>query len=232
MNEGESIMDHDTVVRQRMTEKYLLEELDPQVRDEFEEHYFDCQECARDVRAGSEFVIQSRIVLAQRPDPISAHATAPVRQQPGREWFAWLRPAFAVPAMALLLVVIGYQNLVTFPQLTRGVNQPQVLAATTVNLLTYGGNGSPLVVHRGEGFLLNIIIPPGHGYAAYRVDLHSPAGGVESVPIPASADDTWPIRFPGASRQSGNYKLSVHGITPSGQDIEVGSGSFQLQVRE
>jgi len=32
-------MDHDIVVRDRMTEKYLLEELDPHVRGEFEEHF-------------------------------------------------------------------------------------------------------------------------------------------------------------------------------------------------
>src|ERR1035441_1684537 len=41
-------MDHDAVVRQNMTERYLLNELDPEARDEFEEHYFDCPDCAAD----------------------------------------------------------------------------------------------------------------------------------------------------------------------------------------
>ena len=31
-------MDHDTVVRQKLTERYLLNELDPEARDNFEEH--------------------------------------------------------------------------------------------------------------------------------------------------------------------------------------------------
>lgn len=226
-------MDHDVVVREKMTEKYLLKELGPEVRDEFEEHFFGCQECALDVRAGSEFVAHSKVVLAGSPEPISTHATGRGLNPVNRGWFAWLRPAFAVPALALLLAVIGYQNLVTLPPLMRAVNQPQVLPATTVNLLTYGANAPPLIVRPGEGFLLNVIIPPDHRYAGYKVDLYNPAGAVEaSVPIPASADDTWPIRFPGANWQSGSYKLTVHGMTASGQDVEVGSASFQLQIQK
>jgi len=77
-----------------------------------------------------------------------------------------------------------------------------------------------------------VIVPPGHRYEAYKVDLYTPAGGVESVPISASADDTWPIRFPGANLHSGAYKLTVHGVTASGQNVEVGSSSFQLQVQK
>jgi hypothetical protein len=122
---------------------------------------------------------------------------------------------------------------VTVPQLTHALNQPQVLPAATVNLLTYGTNASPLVVRAGEGFLLNVIIPPGHSYASYRVELYNPAGHVEaSVPVPYSANDTWPIQFPAATRQSGTYKLTVHGLTTNGQEVEVGSSSFDLQVQK
>jgi len=37
--------------------------------------------------------------------------------------FAWLRPAFAIPTMAVLLVVVGYQNLVTYPQLEKVISK-------------------------------------------------------------------------------------------------------------
>jgi len=230
-------MDHDVVVREKMTEKYLLEELEPKLKDEFEEHFFDCPECALDVRAGSEFVANSRMVLAENPERVLVHAAIPApppfnRGRFASGWFAWLRPAIVAPAFAVLLVVIGYQNLVTLPQLMQVLNKPQVLPATTVSLLTYGANAAPLTVHPGEGFLLNVIVPPGHRYEAYKVDLYTPAGGVESVPISASADDTWPIRFPGANLHSGAYKLTVHGVTASGQNVEVGSSSFQLQVQK
>jgi hypothetical protein len=225
-------MDHEMVVRDKMTEKYLLTELDPELRDEFEEHFFDCPECAQDVRAASEFVEESKIVLAREPE--AAPQNFVQRPRPvSAGWFAWLRPAFAAPALAILLAVIGYQNLVTVPSLTHALNRPQILPAATVNLLTYGANASPLIVHAGEGFLLNVIVPPGRPYAAYRVDLYSPAGKLEtSLPVAATSDDTWPIRFPGTTQQSGAYKLTVHGLTTSGQDVEVGSGSFELQIQK
>ena len=46
-------MDHEVVVRQKLTERYLLGELDGQAREEFEEHYFDCPDCAVDVHAAA-----------------------------------------------------------------------------------------------------------------------------------------------------------------------------------
>src|ERR1700684_1717677 len=146
---GNSAMDHNMVVREKITEKYLLEELDPALRDEFEEHFFDCQECARDVRAASEFVAHSKVVLAERSATVAAFAKATPSPASSGGWFSWLRPAFAVPVLALLLVVIAYQNLATLPHLTKGVTQPQLLSAATVNLLTYGQNAPALLTHGG-----------------------------------------------------------------------------------
>ena len=100
-------MDHTAVVREKTTERYLLNELEPKVRDEFEEHYFDCPECAQDVSAGSLFVEHSKLVLGESPAPMPIRVAA----RPARGGiFAWLRPAFAVPALALLLAVVGYQK--------------------------------------------------------------------------------------------------------------------------
>src|SRR5450755_709212 len=111
-----ALMDHDVVVRHKMTEQYLLGELDPEARDEFEEHFFDCADCALDVHAGALFVEESKVVLADKPEPVSTALPAAIPSKPG--WLAglrsMLRPAFAVPVMALLLAVIGYQNLVTY----------------------------------------------------------------------------------------------------------------------
>jgi hypothetical protein len=231
--EGDVGMDHEVVVREKITEKYLLEELDPALRDEFEEHFFDCPECAFDVRAGSALVEHSKDVLKERREEAPAYRQVREPVPAGRGWFAWLRPAFAVPAMAVLLVVIGYQNFVTLPQLSKTLHQPRILPAATVNLLTYGSNAAPLSVHAGEGFLVNVIVPQGHPYPAYRVDLYNPAGIVAaSVPVRGSAEDTWPISFPAANWEGGTYKVAVHGMGDSGQDVVVGTSSFELQVQK
>jgi hypothetical protein len=149
-------------------------------------------------------------------------------------WFAWLRPAFAVPALALLLVVIGYQNLVTYPHLQQAVNRPQVLAWAPVNVGTWGSGGPVITTRRGEGFLLFVRIPPEGIYSSYTADLYNPAGKPEwSVTIPASsAQDQWPVQVPASNREAGNYSLVVRGVTAAGENKEVGRASFELQIQK
>jgi hypothetical protein len=221
-------MDHTTVVREKTTERYLLNELDPEVRDEFEAHYFDCPECAQDVSAASVFVEHSKLVLAESSDPIPARAAVrPVH----RGVFAWLRPAFAAPALALLLAVVGYQNLVTYPRLQSELNQPQILPAVLVNVGTYGAGET--TVPEGKGLLLSLRIPPDGAYARYTAELYNPAGKAEgSFTIAAVAgQDQWSVTVPAVHREAGTYTLAIHGVTSSGETKDLGSTSFQLQIQ-
>jgi hypothetical protein len=226
-------MHHDVVVRQKMTEKYLLGELDSEALHEFEEHFFDCPDCALDVRAGALFVEQSKVVLAGKAEPVAAgmRVTAPVPAKPG--WLGWLRPAFAAPVMALLLTVVGYQNLVTYPQLQQALNSPRVLAFASVNVGTWGSGGTVIPIRPGEGFLLFVRIPP-DGYARHSAELYSPDGKLEwSLTIPvSSAQDQWPVQVPGAKREAGNYTLAVRGVAAGGESKEVGRASFELQIQK
>jgi hypothetical protein len=225
-------MDHGAVVREKMTERYLLDELKPEVRVEFEEHYFDCPACARDIRAGFEFVEQSKVVMAEPPEPVAKHAANRRSTRPG--WFSWLRPAFAAPVLALLLAVIGYQNLVTLPKFKDAVTKPQVLPWASVNLGTWGDSGHAISVSQGKEFLLFVRIPPGGNYTQYTADLYNPKGGLEySLTFPATpGQDQWPLQVPGATRESGSYKLTVHGVTVAGDSRDLGSSSFELQVQQ
>jgi len=55
-----NLMDHIEALRIRAAEQYLLGELPDSLREEFEEHIFECQECALDVRAGSALIEQMK----------------------------------------------------------------------------------------------------------------------------------------------------------------------------
>jgi hypothetical protein len=224
-------MDHEEVVRSKMTERYLLGELDPDARDEFEGHFFDCPDCALDVRAGALFVEQSKVVLAEKPQSVSADMpVAAIAPKSG--WFTWLRPALVAPVMALLLAVIGYQNLVTYPRLQLALNSPRVLPWASVNVGTWGSGGPVISAHPGQGFLLFVRIPPDGGYSHYVGDLYNPDGKLEwSLTIPASSgQDQWPVQVPGVNRAAGSYILVARGITAAGESKEVGRASFELQV--
>jgi len=176
-------------------------------------------------------VEQSKVVLAEKAQSVSADMpVAAIPPKPG--WFTWLRPALAVPVMALLLAVIGYQNLVTYPRLQLALNSPRVLPWASVNVGTWGSGGPVISARPGQGFLLFVRIPPDGGYSHYVADLYNPGGKLEwSLIIPAwSGQDQWPVQVPGVNRAAGSYILVVRGVTAAGESKEVGRTSFELQV--
>lgn len=221
-------MDHTAVVRDKMTERYLLNELESEMRDEFEEHYFDCPECALDVRVAHQFVEESKVVLAEEPEPVFVRAAS--RPEPARPgWFAWLRPAFAAPALALLLAVAGYQNL----RLRSELRQPQILPAVSVNVGTWGGGGTPTSIPEGQGLLLFVRIPPDGAYARYTAELYNPSGKLQGsfTIVPTAGQDQWSVTVPRADREAGTYTMAVRGITAAGETKDLGNTSFQLQIQ-
>jgi Putative zinc-finger len=226
-------MDHEAAIRQKMTERYLLDELDSELRDQFEDHYFECQECALDVKAGALFVDKSKAVLAE--DRASAEKTRRSTAWDSPGWLSWLRPAFTVPVMAMLLAEIGYQSLVVFPQMRQALARPQVFQSwASVNIGTWGDGGPTITIAPRQSFLLFVRIPPDATYASYVADLYNPAGKPEwSLKIPATANQNpWPVEVPGAERASGAYKLAVRGVTAAGETKEIGGATFELQIKQ
>jgi hypothetical protein len=220
-------MNHDEALRQKATERYLLDELDSELKDQFEEHLFDCQDCALDVRAAAMFVEQSKAVLAEPA------VTSPLRHSaPARAGWAWFRPAFAVPVLALLLAVVGYQNLVSYPRLLQAMNQPQVGPWASINVGTRGVATTVIKARPGEGFNLLVSLPP--EYSAYTFELHNPAGQLEwSRTIPASSlGDTPSIFVPGAGLEQGSYTFVVSGSTGTDGKLSLGSYPIDLQIQQ
>jgi hypothetical protein len=224
-------MDHGEAIRLMAAEKYLLGELTPESREQFEEHFFDCQECALEVRAGDAFVEHSKVVLSE-PIAASSRTSVPVPAMPG--WFAWLRPAFVVPVLAALLAVMVYQNLVTYPQLKQAAASPQILPWASINVSTRGTSTTQISPRVGEGFHLLVNIPPESRYTSYTFDLSSPSGRLEwSRTIPAaSSDDSRSIYVPGANQEQGIYALAVHGITAAGESSDLGRYSIEVQIQK
>jgi hypothetical protein len=226
-------MDHSEALQQRATEKYLLNELDPDLRDQFEDHLFDCQDCALDLRAAAMFVEQSKIVLAESPvtSAVSVSAAYPAKST---GWFAWLRPAFAVPVMALLLAVIGYQNFVTYPKLMQAANEPQVAPWASVNVSTRGPAPQQVKVHPGEGFNLIVNLPPVQEHSLYKFELYNPEGKLQwsgQVEAP-SPDEPRSIYIPGAGLEQGNYTLATIGVTSTGELSKVGNNLVEVQIQK
>jgi hypothetical protein len=63
LDSGGATVDHDEAVRTLATEKYLLGEMYSDLREEFEMHLFDCEQCAFDLWAAVTFLAHAKAIL-------------------------------------------------------------------------------------------------------------------------------------------------------------------------
>ena len=173
-------MDHNEAVRLQAAEKYLLGELPKEQHAAYEEHYFDCSACAEEIKATVAFMESARQAIREKAlEPVGARAPAP--SVPG--FFSWLRPAFAVPVLAALLLFIGYQNGVTIPRLKDSSSQMGQIISSSFQLRgsVRGGNESgdaanKVRVRLGESFALNFDFTPTGTFSQYVWQLQNNAG--------------------------------------------------------
>ena len=161
-------MEHNEVVRLQAVEKYILGELSPSLRDEFETHYFDCAVCSFNLRAGVAFAAGTHQFFTET----QTRAAATV---PKHGLFAWLKPMIAAPVMAALLFVIGYQYF------AGRANQPvsEIQAWYSLNdSSVHGSSGTHIEVQQGQGFRLmfDITRAPQNTDGILRIEVRDSAG--------------------------------------------------------
>jgi hypothetical protein len=234
-------MDHSEAVQQMMAERYLLGELTLDVREAFEEHLFDCPECALDLRAGTAFVEAAKAQLPKLTG--AAPASVPSRSHKPRVqrewWLSWLRPAFAVPAFASLLLVLCYQNLVIYPGLRAAAGEPRLLPLVTLHEATRGGAHLAITADRRHGVALPVDLPAQSSpdaYASYYLDLYDPQGKLAwtgAVAAPSDSDDQrLSLVIPGAMLHSGAYSLVVSGAGAHGERTVIDRYAFDLRLTD
>lgn len=111
-------MDHEKAIRTNAVDRYLLGELNPTERQEFEEHFFSCGECSEDLHAGAILVDNSRALLREEfLDPVPASPGAPTPRRPG--WLPLRWSYLPLAASIALAAVVSYQNLKVIPEYRR-----------------------------------------------------------------------------------------------------------------
>jgi len=222
-------MDHTEAVRLQAAEKYALRELTPELMNEYEEHYFDCAECAMDVKAVMAFADASCQVFREQESAAGAKETTPFFDR----WFGWLRPAFAVPVLAALLLFIGYQNTVTIPAARQhspeaSIQKAPLVAATQAYASSFALHGSGrgerhdqqgdenadrVSVHSGQTFDVKFDFLPAHPFDHYIGRLQDEAGRtVFEISIAGElAGKEVHVPIPAGSVNPGKYKLVIAG---------------------
>jgi anti-sigma factor RsiW len=209
-------MEHNRAVEIQAVERYMLGEMPPEEREDFEEHYFTCAECARDMRAAARFRANARELL-RNPEQFSP----PVAERRN----AWWRLPTMVPLTAAfaLLGVVGYQNLVTLPAL----QLPQFPSTLALDGLTRGS-----LRNLDEGMPVDLEMAPQEPAEgqSMTVELAAESGKVmtkSNAPVPEHGKSLH-VSFPGKYRP-GRYTVYVREV-PSGKVLF--QDHFEIEPKE
>ena len=234
--EASEAMEHYEAIEMQASERYLLDELTPELRDAYEEHMFGCTDCANDVRFGAAFVDHAKAVLPGMAS-IQQPRHEPVKLLPvSRDWFAWLRPAFMVPAFACLLAIVGYQNLVVYPALQASASEPRLLPPATVLQGQTRSSVPVIYVDPVGGATVSIPLPQNSSqadkYASYKFDVYDSKNKLtwtQLMSVTTTSEDTATLWLPARIRKD-SYKLTLTGVTSDGRDVPVGDQFFDLHT--
>jgi hypothetical protein len=240
---------HDRASESHAAERYLLGELSAAEAEEFELHYFECAECAAAVESGELFIANARAVFAGKatvtePEPRPLRQIPPGKPgKPGSTFLealaAWMRPSFAMPALAaaLLGAVALYQGTVLIPELRKAADAAQSPVPVVLEA-EVRGEPAPTTIPAGARFLaLSLDLPPEPRFSQYICDLNAADGGnIFSVPCSAPSDGrAMLVGVDIVSRglkPGRKYTLSVTGREMRGQPsgkVAVASFEFQYQ---
>lgn len=205
-------MDHTEAVRMQAVEKYILGELSPLLRAQFEEHYFDCADCALNLRSGVAFAAASRQYFAE------STVLQKVSHAPRVGWFDWLKPLVAVPAFAALIAVIAYQNAVSIPHLKHEIGSQSAIASTVapwfslVNASVHGSSGTRVEIQRNQAFYLffDVTQSPRRPDSVFLLQVQDSTGRalVKSAVSAERAQKSVVLPIP-PGFQEGDYKLVI-----------------------
>ncbi|MDQ2944858.1 MAG: zf-HC2 domain-containing protein [Acidobacteriota bacterium] len=172
-------MDHSEATRIKASERYVLGELTPSEVEAFEEHFFSCATCAKDLTFENEFAENVKAVFREQT-ALAQDGSAPALKPrwwedlPGRWKFATWAPLVST---ACLMAVVGFQNLTTIPQLRTEVAQvTSGEAPFPFPLKIARGTDAINVPKSAFLFMPYFFLPGGVASAHYICDIETTAG--------------------------------------------------------
>lgn len=227
-------MTHEQAVAASLVEKYLLDELSPAEREQFEEHYFECRVCAEDVMAGYRLKEAVRTPASEAQTASTKVVEMPLAQPAGREHSEARRASrWAAIAAGALLCVVGYQNLVERPRMVQSIavaTSPYVPAkAVDFPMGSRAGEVNVPAFRATEPLVLNIDIPAEARWQNYQLRISGPGPTYSIMVTSEQARNTVPVHFPKGSLQPGTYRMQVLGLATGGSAHLLQEGEFRIE---
>lgn len=214
-------MEHNQALETHAADLYVLGELSDADAEAFEEHFFDCVECADEVRLGRQFLDGGRDMIREDEAANEAAKVVPIASR--KRASVWM----PVAAAAVLAILIGTPVLL---QRTRGpIMEVGHGHPLTLSEMRSAAPPDAVTVRDGELTVLYVEIAAQGRYARYEVRLLDAKGKqLDSRPVSTEeAKDMIPLGFRGLD--AGTYELVVVGVGPAGQYAEVTRAQFTVK---
>lgn len=229
-------MNHQEALREMAVERYLLGELSGVSLDSFEEHLFDCPECAMDVKNGGTFIDAARTELS-----VPRRVAVP-RVESARSWTSWFTsPWFLAPALSACLLILSFQTFVLQPRMRREITQAQPAVLNPLILANAGprGDSIPAIVAPEHGsFAVSLDVPTTGGFSGYRCSLFAPDGSLlwQTTVSPEQARDALLITMPTDKIKEGLNTFLIQGLPAntgaSGTLVDLAKYKFRVTIQK
>lgn len=203
-------MDHAEATATYAVDRYLMGDLNAAEADAFEDHYFDCVECADDLRVGMRFMNGGRDLAREAAAPVEAPVVRIDERRPRRS--VWM-PAAAGAIAAALVLVIGA------PLLMR--SRASAPSIQTAAILAFGlgqsrGEADVPVIDGKQDITLSKDVPLDPPYARYEARIEQSRKAVLHIPLTPRRDgESTSVTVRNLS--AGRYDLVIVGFSPAGQ---------------
>lgn len=198
-------MEHTDAIGCQAAVRYVAGELSPENRNAFEAHFFDCQECAEEVRWEQIFAANVRAISRDEQE-----------QPRGAGWLeacqAWFRtrPAFALSLAANAVLALGFGYIiVTTP---RGVGAgPRLMASYFAAPASRAAEQAKEIPAGATMFAVHFPRPD-QSYPTYVYDILDAAGQRESagfLKAPATQDGELFMEVPVKGLRAGMHTLVI-----------------------
>jgi putative zinc finger protein len=200
--DGRTAVTHEEFAASFTPEKYMLGELSDAERDRFEEHYFECAECAEAIRSLSQFRAGAKLIEQEQP------AREDSKNNTVSWWQGWWRRPQLGVAGALAAVafaaVLGYQNAQLRTQL-----QPQTVESLVLRPTTRGEAQTLPSRQVGPFVLLEADLPSASGRLTWNVRSENGKAVLEGAGPAPQPGSSWKLLVPAAQIPDGHHMLTV-----------------------
>ncbi|HEY6945581.1 MAG TPA: hypothetical protein VI431_10620 [Candidatus Acidoferrum sp.] len=248
-------MMHPEIEDQEIIERYVRNQLAPQERQAFEEHFFDCQECFEKVQATERFVAGIRDAASR--GMLEDHRSADYVRVPAL-WRGWMFPALAASSCAAvaLAVFAAWTLFFQMPKLRQQVNQAsadansqrQAIAALEKQIAsaTQIEPNVPLVMLQAtrdaQASVSEAVLPPGAQhlvlwmdvasgrYRTYRLEIYrTDDKPVETLKqLARNSYGALAVGLPAERLQPGEFRIKLFGEEPSPASL---LAEYKLKIR-